>query len=543
MKNMQTVAGAAAVLGVSVLVGTVPPTSDLANGAWAGTMRDGTTQTYFTVAFPNAAAADDPQGDLYFPKRSEVGYPLDSVVRDGREVTFAATVRGRTLRFSGLVDGGSMSGSVVEGGRKQSFTLQHLERWPEATLEQYVGDYVAGDRTVGIARPYTYVMFLDWKTGRMGFLWPLGKDSFFTGPSKGIHYPAEGTFSFERDRGGHVTALTMRLRGETHFRGIRKSAGISRPLDVHNGGALISGTLWLPNGPAPHPAVMLLAGSNYQTRVAQNAFLWWVRSIFLKAGFAVYAYDKRGAGFSTGDRDDGFVVSDAVAGFRALTAQADVNRSCVGILGESQGGMAAPKVAATVPGVAFIANTSGATVNANLQEIQRTAREMRADGFSEQDVRDATELQTLKFAYAMTGQGWSSYAADINRFKNRAWFPDPYVGPPTEPNDPAFAFWRKGGGDAPTDYWAQFTGPALYIDGQNETNQDPQSNFAAFENAMHKAKNDRFSTVVVKGADHSMLVDPRGGNTIDRLLTNYQMKYFDDLASWIHTLPANCQSE
>jgi dienelactone hydrolase len=403
-------------------------------------------------------------------------------------------------------------------------------------LEPFVGTYRAPDRDVMVARPYTYVMFLDTKTGRMGFLWPSGLDTFVTGPSKGIHFPFVATFRFTRDPSGGVRAVDVAFAKDTAIHATRVPSFRSRPLDFTNEAATLRGTFFLPDGNPPFPAVMLLAGSNYQTRSAQNAFFSWVGDVFLKHGFAVYAYDKRGADFSTGERSDGFVVSDAVKGFEAMARQPEVRASCMGIWGISQGGMTAPKVATTTPGIAFIANTSGAVVNGNVQEIQRTALEMRADGFRENEIADAVRLQTLKFDYAMTGKGWDEYIAAYHAYEHRAWFPDPYVGPPSDPKSPAFAFWAQEGDKAPADYWKQFHGQVLYIDGEHETNQDRAANFEAFVGAMKTARNTTYETDVVPGADHSMLIDPRGGNTIDRLLTNFAIGYFSSLGRWIDTV-------
>jgi pimeloyl-ACP methyl ester carboxylesterase len=533
----RTVAIAAITL-AALLFGASPPPSpqDLANGIWAGSMALGKNSTYFTVAFPHAAAADDPAGDLYFPKKSEVGLPLAGVTNARGTISFAASRTLHTYEFSGTLSGGEMRGTARDGESEGAFVVRHLVRLAPALLEPLVGNYRAADREIMIARPYTYIMFLDSKTGRMGFLWPFGDDSFFGGPSKGIYYPVAMTFRFELQRSGNVGALVVDYGAERPIRAVRMPSFASKPLSFRSGGALISGTMYFPHREPPYPAVMLLAGSNYQTRSAQNAFLSWVGDVFLRRGFAVYAYDKRGAGFSTGERDDGFVVADAIRGFGTMSRQPGLDSKCLGIWGVSQGGMAAPKVAASVSDVSFIVNTSGAVVNANLQEIQRTAMEMRADGFSESDVRDAVRLQTLKFDYAMTGRGWTNYAAALEAYKDRAWFPDPYVGPPTDPKSPAFAFWRKGGADAPADYWKRFHGRVLYIDGQYETNQDPKANFGAFEVAMKVADNHSYSTIIVRGADHSMLIDHHGGNKIDRLITTYAMTYFADLGRWIDTL-------
>ncbi len=523
---------------IALLTGAGPPPRDqLDNGIWAGLLHLGGAATYVTVAFPKAAAADDPQGDLYFPERSEVGLPLSGLFRDGRNLAFQARYVAVTYRFTGAIEGTAMRGSLRAGPHAAgTFELHHLIRLDAAQLEPFVGTYRAPDRDVMVARPYTYVMFLDTKTGRMGFLWPSRPDTFVTGPSKGIHFPFIATFRFTRDASGGVRAVDVAFAKGTAIHATRVPSFRSRPLDFANGAATLRGTFFLPDGNPPFPAVMLLAGSNYQTRSAQNAFLSWVGDVFLKHGFAVYAYDKRGADFSTGERSDGFVVADAVKGFEAMARQPEVRPSCMGIWGISQGGMAAPKVAATTSGVTFIANTSGAVVNGNVQEVQRTALEMRADGFSESEIADAVRLQTLKFDYAMTGRGWDEYIAAYRAYEHRTWFPDPYVGPPSDPKSPAFAFWAQEGDTAPADYWKQFHGQALYIDGEHETNQDRAANFDAFVGAMKAAGNTTYETEVVPGADHSMLIDPRGGNTIDRLLTNFAMSYFSSLERWIDTI-------
>ena len=532
---------ARAVVGLAVIAllsGAAPPPRDrLNNGIWAGLLHLGGAATYVSVAFPEAAAADDPQGDLYFPERSELGLPLSGLSRNGRNVAFQARYGAVTYRFTGAIEGAAIRGSLrARPNTVGTFDLHHLIRLDASQLEPFVGTYRAPDRDVMVARPYTYDMFLDTKTGRMGFLWPSGPDTFVTGPSKGIHFPFVATFRFTRDASGGVRAVDVAFAKGTPIHATRVPSFRSRPLDFANDAARLRGTFFLPDGNPPFPAVMLLAGSNYQTRSAQNAFLSWVGDVFLKRGFAVYAYDKRGADFSTGERSDGFVVADAVKGFEAMARQPEVRASCMGIWGISQGGMAAPQVAATTPGVAFIANTSGAVVNGNLQEIQRTALEMRADGFSESEIADAVRLQTLKFDYAMTGKGWDDYIAAYHTYEHRAWFPDPYVGPPSDPKSPAFAFWAQEGAKAPADYWKQFHGQALYIDGEHETNQDRAANFEAFVDAMKTAGNTTYKTDVVPGADHSMLIDSRGGNRIDRLLTNFAMGYFSSLGRWIDTI-------
>jgi hypothetical protein len=41
--------------------------------------------------------------------------------------------------------------------------------------------------------------------------------------------------------------------------------------------------------------------------------------------------------------------------------------------------------------------------------------QLRADGFPEDQIREAVAFQRLKFDYALTGKDWEEYMADYNR--------------------------------------------------------------------------------------------------------------------------------
>src|SRR5205823_12083454 len=119
-------------------------------------------------------------------------------------------------------------------------------------------------------------------------------------------------------------------------------------LDVHQyevripaSGAVLAGTLTLPPGPGPHPAVVYVSGSGPTLREESH----WLDSVFVTRGIAVLAYDKRGNGQSTG-RYPGSLASestistlagDAAAASRFLAAQADIDRTRAGFYGRSQG--------------------------------------------------------------------------------------------------------------------------------------------------------------------------------------------------------------
>ena len=127
-------------------------------------------------------------------------------------------------------------------------------------------------------------------------------------------------------------------------------------------GVLLAGTLSLPGGAGPHPAVLLLHGSGRLDRDANAGRLRMgfgpsLAAVLAEAGIAVLRYDRRGVGASGGDwlaTGFGDNRQDAVAALRVLAGRADVRAEAVGVVGHSEGAVhamalgARPEVAAVV---------------------------------------------------------------------------------------------------------------------------------------------------------------------------------------------------
>jgi pimeloyl-ACP methyl ester carboxylesterase len=116
----------------------------------------------------------------------------------------------------------------------------------------------------------------------------------------------------------------------------------------------LAGTLLLPAGPGPWPAVLLLPGSGPLDRDsdARRAPLGITRALaeaLAAAGIASYRYDKRGVGASPGDwRRPGLWdgADDARAALRQLAARPEVDPGRLVLVGHSEGAILAAAVAA-----------------------------------------------------------------------------------------------------------------------------------------------------------------------------------------------------
>jgi pimeloyl-ACP methyl ester carboxylesterase len=132
-------------------------------------------------------------------------------------------------------------------------------------------------------------------------------------------------------------------------------------------GATIAGTLTLPPGGGPHPAVVFVHGSGKAGRYTWRApFV----QAFVRGGIAVLSYDKRGVGESGGTCCPGdyghfnLLAADADGAVSALRARADVERDRIGLIGASQAGWVVPLATVRSRGhVAFTALVDGPAVS------------------------------------------------------------------------------------------------------------------------------------------------------------------------------------
>jgi pimeloyl-ACP methyl ester carboxylesterase len=151
-------------------------------------------------------------------------------------------------------------------------------------------------------------------------------------------------------------------------------------------GVQLAGTLTVPEGAGPFPAVLLITGSGQQDRdetVFDHKPFLVLADALTRRGVAVLRVDDRGVGGSTGPvataTSADFAV-DAGAAFAFLGGRPEIARERIGLIGHSEGGTIAPLVAEAHPNVAFIVMIAGPAVSGEDLLVEQSRAIQQASG-------------------------------------------------------------------------------------------------------------------------------------------------------------------
>jgi dienelactone hydrolase len=130
-------------------------------------------------------------------------------------------------------------------------------------------------------------------------------------------------------------------------------------------GVKLAGTLTLPKGDGPFPAVIFISGSGPQDRdeslLGHKPFLV-IADHPTRKGIAVLRFDDRGTAKSTGDHakaTSADFAEDVLGGIAFLKSRGEIDAKKIGLIGHSEGGLIAPLVAVKSNDVAFIVLLAG----------------------------------------------------------------------------------------------------------------------------------------------------------------------------------------
>lgn len=178
----------------------------------------------------------------------------------------------------------------------------------------------------------------------------------------------------------------------------------------------LAGTLTLPATTGPHPAVILISGSNADNRDAQVGDFRPFRVLadhLARLGIAVLRYDDRGVGSSTGKHTWQYTIEDyaqdVLAGVAFLQRRSEIKTSRIGLIGHSLGAVIAPLVASRSSDIAFIVLLAGYGTSGEEVALPYRRTRARAAGKTEAEIEELARFDSaVVFEAARRGGDWES---------------------------------------------------------------------------------------------------------------------------------------
>jgi pimeloyl-ACP methyl ester carboxylesterase len=285
-------------------------------------------------------------------------------------------------------------------------------------------------------------------------------------------------------------------------------------------GNTLAGTLTLPDGDGPFPAVVLISGSGVQDR---NETIFGHKPFLLLAdhltrrGIAVLRFDDRGSGKSTGDFSTATtpdLATDVRAGINYLKTRKEVDPRKMGLIGHSEGGLIAPMLAVQTDDVAFIVLLAGPGIRgAELLRLQQGLL-AKANGVSEDATRAAQNLNARLFQTLQNepdnAAARTKMRALADEFRSEL---DPEVRQELkkmeadqlteavleQATSPWFRYFIAF---EPAEWLEQVRCPVLAMNGERDLQVPPAPNLQGISAALEKGGNKNFTTRELPGLNH-----------------------------------------
>lgn len=309
----------------------------------------------------------------------------------------------------------------------------------------------------------------------------------------------------------------------------------------------LAGTLSIPENCENCPAVVLVSGSGAQNRDSEvfNHRPFAVLADHLaKSNIAVLRYDDRGMGKSKGDFAKGTTTTfteDALAAITFLKAQSGIDSNQVGIIGHSEGGLIAIKLAAkdevaytvlmaspAIPGAQILMGQQMAQIeNTSLDPKQKKDLEEFVKGQMDVLLKSKTPVKARsglnsfykknfkKLPPAVRGMGLEKYSQIQTKALASPWVLE-FV-----KYDPRIDL-------------SQIQVPVLAVNGEKDTQVNAEVNLASIKDGLNSAGNDEFTVEKLAGLNH--LFQPAETGSVmeyERIETTLDPVFLNLVSSWI----------
>lgn len=184
----------------------------------------------------------------------------------------------------------------------------------------------------------------------------------------------------------------------------------------------LAGTLTLPEGKGPFPAVALISGSGAQNR-DQEVFghkpFWVLADHLTRRGFAVLRFDDRGTAASEGNFASATTADfalDALAAVAFLRQHSNIAASAVGLIGHSEGGIVAPMAAASDHNIACLVLMAGSGLPGHELLMLQSRRLSEVSGLPAESITRSLAMNRMIYDKVMKSDDSLGLAEELTEF-------------------------------------------------------------------------------------------------------------------------------
>jgi uncharacterized protein len=281
-------------------------------------------------------------------------------------------------------------------------------------------------------------------------------------------------------------------------------------------GVTLAGSLTLPQGHGPFPAIILISGSGPQDRdetIVDHKPFWVIADYLTRQGLAVLRFDDRGVGRSTGNFATATsfdFASDVTALVAFLRQHAKIDASRIALCGHSEGGLIAPMVAAADPEIAALVLLAGTGVNGEAILLSQARLIMQASGVPEAQISSQAEMQQVMIELArrepplnkdaFVAAARTALKKSLSEQQLSSKQTDQMIEQAAEQlNSPWFRTFLSY---EPAEALAKIRCPTLVLNGELDLQVDPKLNIPAIEAAFQQSGFTNYSVQVLPKLNH-----------------------------------------
>lgn len=282
-------------------------------------------------------------------------------------------------------------------------------------------------------------------------------------------------------------------------------------------GITLGGTVTIPQGDGPFPAVVLITGSGSQNRNEElmgHKPFWVIADYLSRNGIVVLRYDDRGVGQSqniSGPSTSADFATDANAAFNYLRTIPEVDASKIGLAGHSEGGLIAPIAASENNEIAFIISLAGTGVTGEQILLRQNYDINKASGMSKKDLKALISMSRQLYAVIKSepdnNKATEEMIAIVKRSMEKQKAPPEEVAKtmkefPTSAATLTGKWYRNFIVTDPALYWKMVKCPVLAVNGDKDMQVAADVNLAAIKKAVRSGGNSMVTTIRFPGLNH-----------------------------------------